>query len=151
MPDWQQPVGQLVASQTQLPPLQCWPGEHAGRVPHLQPPLPVVPQLSAVTGLQPTHAEPLRPHAVIVGGEVQVLPEQQPLAQLLLVQAPLHTPAVQVLAQDAHCSPPVQSLVSVHCGRAEWSGSQSRTCRLSTTIGATQTSFGLAQVPVQVA
>jgi hypothetical protein len=85
----QQPVGQLVASHTQLAPEQRCPGAHAAPDPHWQ--LPLV-QLSPVAP-QSTHALPPAPH------DAAELPAwhdpfwQQPVGQLALSQPQL--PLVQ--------------------------------------------------------
>lgn len=80
---WQQPFGQLVALQAQVPLIHGRPGAHA---------LPVVPQtqvpfeqLSAVVP-QETHTAPPVPHALSEGVR-HVLFRQQPFGQL----AALHT------------------------------------------------------------
>jgi hypothetical protein len=65
----------------------------------------VVLQVSAVSGLHAKHAAPLMPQAASVGGEVQVEPEQHPVAQLLGLQALVHTPAVQ--PPPPHCTHPL--------------------------------------------
>jgi hypothetical protein len=92
-PALQQPVGQLVASQTQAPPEQRCPAAHALFVPHLQAPVvqrsPVVPQL--------VQAPPVIPHWVAVVGLTHAPPLQQPLAQL----AALHTQAPPTQARPA--------------------------------------------------
>jgi hypothetical protein len=105
----QQPASQVVASHTQLPPTQCWPEPQAAPEPHEQlPPL----QPSATVELQPEQPRPPVPHWVLVGGEMQVAPEQQPLAQLPAVQ-PVHAWLVQVWpVHAAHVAPPVPHWVS---------------------------------------
>jgi hypothetical protein len=89
----QQPLAQEVASQTHLPPEQRWPLTHAGPVPHAQ--AAVAEQLSALVGLQATHAPPPVPHAPSERG-VQLLPLQQLLGQEVALQT--HAPAT-------HCWP----------------------------------------------
>ena len=81
----QQPVGQLVASQTQAPPEQRWPTAHAGPVPQAHAPL--VQRSDFVS--QAAHASPAEPQLVVVWLPLamQVLPEQQPLGQ----EVALHT------------------------------------------------------------
>jgi len=88
----QQPSGHEVVSQTQAPTAQRWPAPQAAAVPQAQ--LPLVAQLSALFTSQATQAPPAVPHAA-VPATLQVAPEQQPLAQVVLLQL-LHTPAVQV-------------------------------------------------------
>ena len=83
----QHPVGQLVASQMQLPPEQRWPAAHCALLP--QPHAPFV-QRSARTGSQLTHAAPPVPQAATSGGATHVSPLQQPLGQLVALQR--HTP-----------------------------------------------------------
>jgi hypothetical protein len=54
---------------------------------------------------------PLAPHAEAVGGEVQVAPEQQPLAQFAGVQ-PLQIPPLQVPGRhDWQAAPPLPHIV----------------------------------------
>jgi hypothetical protein len=77
----QQPLGQLVASQTHLPLTQCWPAAQAEPVvPQTQ--LPLV-QASAVIP-HATQTRPLLPHAEVVVPATQVPLEQQPLLQGLV-------------------------------------------------------------------
>jgi hypothetical protein len=54
----QQPLGQVVPSQTQEPALQRCPAPQAGPAPHAHPPLV---QLSADVALHPTQGEPPTP------------------------------------------------------------------------------------------
>jgi hypothetical protein len=89
---WQQPFGQLVALQVQLPFTHCCPGAQAAWLPHRQ--LPVDEQLSPLSP-QAMQAAPPLPHSPAFGGVTQVAPEQQPLAQLLALQ-PEQLPPVQV-------------------------------------------------------
>ena len=125
VPAEQQPVGQLVASQTQLPALHRCPSAHALAPPHRQAPLleqesPVVPQL--------TQLAPLAPHCAPVRGVTQVFPAQQPPGQLVALQtqlAPTHAwpaahsapaPQVQAPAVQAEArtgSQPIQTLAPV--------------------------------------
>jgi len=94
--DAQQPFGQLVPSQTQRPETQCWPDAHIAPPPQAQ--LPALEQASARTGSQLTHARPPPPQFER-DGRLQVVPEQQPFAQLVPshMQAPLEQrwPAAQ--------------------------------------------------------
>jgi hypothetical protein len=71
----QQPLGQLVASHSQMPVRQWKPLGHAGPWPHRQPPAL---QLSAPTP-QATHAVPLAPHSP-APGFVQLAIAQHPPA-----------------------------------------------------------------------
>ena len=72
----QQPEGHDVASHTQVPPTHRWPAPHAGLEPHWQTP----PTHESAPVPHATHAPPPPPHAEGVG-VVQIVPEQQPLAQ----------------------------------------------------------------------
>ena len=72
----QQPLHDL-PSQMHLPPEQRCPVTQAGPVPHVQP--PVVEQPSPVSP-QVWHDWPATPQASPVGGSVQTLPVQQPVA-----------------------------------------------------------------------
>ena len=79
-------MGQLVASQTQLPALQRWPSPQLFEAPHRQAPVleqesPVLPQLA--------HVAPLAPHWVPLRGVTQVLALQQPPGQLVALQTQL--------------------------------------------------------------
>jgi hypothetical protein len=89
----QQPVGQLVASQTQAPFTQCWPAAQAELlVPQTHAPLV---QLSAVIP-QATQTRPLEPHAVTVLPATQVPLEQQPPLQgLVVLHAEVQVPLLQ--------------------------------------------------------
>jgi len=87
----QHPIGHELAVHLQLPPEHAWPGAQAPPAPHVQ--VPAAEQPSAVLP-QLTHAPPLVPHADVVGGVVQVDPEQQPLGHDPESQThtpPLHT------------------------------------------------------------
>lgn len=89
----QQPVGQDVASQTHVPPLQRCPVAQAGPAPHLQ--LPPAAQVSALVALQTRQTEPPEPHDV-VDAPMHVGPLQQPAGQLTPSQGPpVHTPPTQ--------------------------------------------------------
>ena len=112
VPPTQQPFGQPTASQTQLPEEQCWPVEQGEPEPHWQ--VPLAEQVSARVGLQFTQTVPPVPH---VPGDfvLQVVPEQQPLPQLLALQ-PLHAPPLQVcglgqFTQLAPADPQAESAV----------------------------------------
>ena len=74
-------------SQTHAPPLQRWPAEHAGPLPHVQAPLDEHP--SAVIP-QDEHVAPAVPHADAVPGDVQTLPVQHPCEHEVALQT--HTP-----------------------------------------------------------
>ncbi len=91
---WQQPLGQLWASQVQTPPAQRWPFAHAG--PEPQPQVPAV-QVSDVIETQDTHTAPRVPQRAV--SETWHAPlKQHPLGQLWgsqPVQVPLsHAPPV---------------------------------------------------------
>jgi hypothetical protein len=86
----QQPV-QLLGSHTQLPNAQCWPVEHALFEPQWQ--LPPAEQLSAVMAEQLVQLLALAPQDASVAGVMQVLPLQQPDAQLVASQT--HEPNEQ--------------------------------------------------------
>jgi hypothetical protein len=88
---WQQPDGQLAASQTHAPPTHDWPLLQPGFVPHRQ--LPAV-QRSEVDVWQLVQTAPLVPQAVSVF-DLQTPLKQHPLRQLAELQ-PLHVP-------DWHC------------------------------------------------
>ncbi len=77
----QQPVGQLVGSQTQLPARQCWPVEQSAPAPQPQP--PSAPQVSATIGLQLVHSLPASPQLALVGDWQTPPSSQQPLGQLV--------------------------------------------------------------------
>jgi hypothetical protein len=106
----QHPEGHEVASQTQAPPEQRWPGPHAAAPPQAHD--PVEEQPSAMSGSHEMQLAPVAPQASSVGGEVQVLPEQHPLAQVA-VQS-LHPPEAQVAGavHDWHGGPPLPQALS---------------------------------------
>jgi hypothetical protein len=84
----QQPLAQLVESQTQLPPeLHRWPAEQAEFEPQRQ--LPLEEQLLAVVLLQAAQLAAPVPHEVSVGGLTQLPLLQQPAAQLVESQTQL--------------------------------------------------------------
>jgi hypothetical protein len=87
----QQPVGQLVLSQTHLPLTQRCPAAQGDPAPHVH--LPPV-QVSAVVP-QLTQVPPLAPQALPLVVATQVLPLQQPLQPLLALH--VHTPLWQVV------------------------------------------------------
>jgi len=88
----QQPPGQDVASQTQAPARQCWPGPQAAEVPHRHSPAV---QLSALVALQAMQVAPAVPQ-LVVDGVWQVEPVQQP---------PAHDIASQTQAPTTQCWP----------------------------------------------
>jgi hypothetical protein len=107
----QQPVGHEVASQTQVPLEQRWPGAQAPPLPQAQ--VPSAAQPSARFASQETQPLPAVAHAAAVGGVVQVDPEQQPAGQLAGVQ-PLQMPPLQTPgAQDWQAAPPLPQEVSL--------------------------------------
>ena len=87
----QQPFGQEVASQTQVPATQRRPAPHTGPLPQAQ--LPDGAQRSVVSASQPTQAPPPSPQ-VSSEGALQVAPEQQPFGHE--VRQPLQLPFVQL-------------------------------------------------------
>lgn len=127
----QQPDGQLVASQTHAPPEHRWPIWQAAPAPHAQAPEVQRSDLAS----HAAQLMPDAPHAVVdcAAALTQVLPEQQPVAQLAAVQvqvplaqtcpgahaAPVpqrHAPVVQALVapvQAAHAAPPVPQAAAV--------------------------------------
>lgn len=82
----QHPFGQLVALHTQLLPTHCWPAAQAAPVPHVH--CPAAEQLLASAVGHATHAPPCVPHVAAVRA-LQVVPEQQPAAQLAALQTQL--------------------------------------------------------------
>jgi len=103
VPPWQQPVGHEAMSHTQWPPKHTWPLTHAVAPPHVQAPLAEQPSAAEP---QFVHVAPAVPQAAAVGGVVHVLPEQQPIGQLVELQ-PLHAPLLQVwpLGHIVHMPP----------------------------------------------
>ena len=80
----QHPVGQEVASHTQLPPLQRWPAPQAALAPHLHwPPA----QVSALLASQATQLAPLVPQVLVLGVLHRCAASQQPPAH----EVELHT------------------------------------------------------------
>lgn len=99
----QHPSGHEVASHAHAPPTQCWPGAQAAPPPQVHAPRA---QPSAPTP-HVTHELPVAPHAIAVGGEVQVEPEQHPPGHVDALQL-AHTPDAHVPeAQLVHAAPPV--------------------------------------------
>jgi hypothetical protein len=89
----QHPLGQLVASQTQLPDTQCRPVVHWLFAPQRQ--APRLLHESARIGSHTVQAPPSTPHCAAVVGVTQVLPLQQPVGQVMALQ-PVHAWPVQV-------------------------------------------------------
>jgi hypothetical protein len=87
-----------------LPPAQRCPALHTGPPPQLH--APPAEQESARAVSQPTHTAPPLPQAA-TDGVLQVLPEQQPLGQLVALH-PLHTPPVHTCpaGHTPHAAPP---------------------------------------------
>ena len=121
LPAWQvlpaqQPLGQLVPSQTQAPPRQRCPLAHGAPVPQAQ--LPAAEQPSARTGSQATQATPALPQASRAG--VWHAPAaQQPLAHDAASQAVL--PSIR---QSGEQPSPATRLPSSHSSiplRTTWS------------------------------
>jgi hypothetical protein len=100
----QQPLGQDVASHTQLPLTQRWPAAHAGALPQEQ--APALEQLSVLVGSHARHADPPAPHA-LTERPLHVGPEQQPVAHV--IEQPLHVPLLHVspVGQLMHAEPPL--------------------------------------------
>jgi len=111
----QQPDGQPTSSHAHDPETQCKPVPHGALLPHRQ--APVAEHVSAETGSHGAHAWAPVPHAATVGGATQVGPEQQPSAQVVLLQ-PLHTPPPHVPpAQSWQVAPPTPHSSSAVPGR----------------------------------
>lgn len=106
-PPTQQPLGQLVPSQTHAPSRQRWPAEQAGPAPHAQ--APVAEQASATSGAQAVQAAPAVPQVAIVGA-LQKPPAQQPVGHELAS----HAPGASVW-QSAEQPSPASALPSSHC------------------------------------
>jgi len=85
----QQPVGQLLALQAQLPATQAWPAAQVALAPHWQVPEG---QLSEVSGSHTEQDAPAAPQRPALG-EVQLRPSQQPSGQLVVSQ--VHRPLAQ--------------------------------------------------------
>jgi hypothetical protein len=113
----QQPLAQLVGSQTHAPPLQRWPAAQAAPPPQVQVPL-VQPSVALVR--QDAHTAPPMPHWVSV--RVWHTPSKQhPLGQWPAEQ-PVHVPPLQEppAGQDWQASPPLPHLsVAVPCAQNE--------------------------------
>ena len=99
----QQPLGQELASQTQLPASHSCPDPHAAPLPHVQAPAGEQPSAFAPHAL---HAPPFAPHA-IAEGLTHIEPEQQPLGQVVELH-PAQLPALQTCGEghDWHAAPP---------------------------------------------
>jgi hypothetical protein len=102
----QQPVGQLVASHTQLFAEHRWPLAHEPFAPHAH--WPAAEQLSAFVMSQLMHIWPAAAQADAVRGVVQDVPAQQPASQLVALHAQF---------PDAHCCPAAHALLPPH---AHW-------------------------------
>ncbi len=100
----QQPFGHEVASQMQLPPEQRWPVAHTVPPgPHEQAP----PTQRSALAPQATHAAPPVAQPTLGPGELQVLPAQQPVVQV--VAQPAHAPLMQLspLLHGVQALPPM--------------------------------------------
>jgi hypothetical protein len=84
---WQQPSGQEVASQVQMPPSQRCPSAQAAPVPHEHFPV-VALQPSALDVSHAMQTEPSAPHEALVVSVLQVFPLQHPAQVPQLEQAP---------------------------------------------------------------
>jgi len=111
----QQPLGQLVGSQMQAPPLHTWPGAQAGPAPQVQ--APAVQVSEAPTRHEAQTAPPI-PHLASLG-TWQVPSKQHPLGQLAVLQ-PLQVPERHSppAGQSWQASPPVPQ-VAVELPRAQ--------------------------------
>ncbi len=104
----QQPLAHEEALHTHVPPLQIWPAAHAAPLPHAQ--LPVALHEAAIIVSQARQVEPPEPQAP-TEGVVQAAPLQQPLGQLVPLQAPpVHTPPEHVWPRP-HAGPVPQRQV----------------------------------------
>lgn len=105
----QQPEAHEVASHAHTPPTQRWPDPQGGPEPHAHAP-------ATQPSERPSHATqaaPAVPHA-LCEGVAHVVPEQQPLAQLVALQL-AHAPLAHVppAPQLAHAVPPVPHAVAL--------------------------------------
>lgn len=114
----QQPLAQLVASQTHVPEEQRWPVAQAA--PPLHRHMPLAEQLSAVMP-HAVHAAAEVPHAPVVGGLVQAVPVQHPEGQLVASHTQL--PLTQWLPA-AQIAPPPQRQVPAALHASARTGSQ---------------------------
>jgi hypothetical protein len=116
----QQPLGQLVASQRQLPPWQCWPVAQAGLVPQPQP--PSVRHESVLLAGQAAQVVPFAPHAAAFRPLQTPPSEQQPEVHETgsQMQAPLaqRCPAVHAGLLPQPQVPPTQ--LSLVIGSHTW-------------------------------
>lgn len=106
----QQPVGQLVASHTQAPPLQRCPAPHAGLLPHAQ-----VPSLAHESARVGSHAAQRSPGAAHVAPErarQRSLRSQQPLGHELASQT--HEPLSQRWPGSQAARPPHVQVPATH-------------------------------------
>lgn len=116
----QQPLAHDAPSHTHAPPEQRWPAPHAALLPQRHAP-PLHP--SAFDGSQATHAAPLAPHCALVGA-LQVLPAQQPPAQVAALQ-PSHAWFTHVIpVHAAQATPPVPQAAVLVPAWQRWFASQ---------------------------
>ena len=111
MPNWQQPLAQVLGphEQVPVPGSQVCPTPHCGPLPHLHCPDT---HCVAPEGLQALQAVPPDPQAVRVLPGAQLVPEQHPPGQLVALHT--HTPLTQAWPAT-HCgfvphlhAPPLQ-------------------------------------------
>lgn len=116
----QQPLGHEVALQTHPEPVHCWPAAHCAAP--LQVHAPAVQPLATVV-LHAVQAPPPVPQFVTEGVS-QVIPEQQPEAQLPAPQVlGTHVSSVDGVLVDWHTSPLGHCPFAVHCTQAPLSTS----------------------------
>jgi hypothetical protein len=105
----QQPLGQLVALQTQAPPTHCWPAPQAAFAPQRQVPAP---QPSALGAVQEAQAAPPTPQ-VAATDCLHTPPLQQPPGQEVESQPLQALSPVQVPGQTWQASPPEPQVAAV--------------------------------------
>jgi hypothetical protein len=116
----QHPFGHEVALQTHPAFVHCWPAAHCAAPLHVH--APAVHPLAIVV-LQAVHAPPPVPQFV-TDGVWQVVPEQQPDAQLLALHVgPRHVSSVEGVIVDWHVPPVGHCAFEVHCTQAPLSTS----------------------------
>jgi hypothetical protein len=98
----QQPLEQVLALHTQLPPEHCWPATHAAPAPQAQP--PSAPHALARAALHIWQLPPSMPQSDSEGASHMWLVSQHPLAQLVLSQT--QPPPVQCWPA-MHAAPPL--------------------------------------------
>jgi hypothetical protein len=107
----QQPDAHDIVSQMQAPSMHRCPVAHGAPLPHRHAPPAHVSERPS----QATHTSPPVPHAIAVGGELQVDPEQHPLATQSRQAAPLAPQVVAVrLTQTSPSQQPDGHEVASH-------------------------------------